>query len=182
MSTCGFESHQGPFRSLTFPPVLRDWVIKGLGMSSLVYATGHIKDPVPLIEKRRGLSPAGRFPPTFIHQVIIITGLNKLQLYTCSRPEDGLRCRQGVKPPLNSTQLKFQMTRELFCDLGRSRAMCTFPNILTARRLHCTSFHCTTSSPPVVQPTYAYIPTYAYYTVRKACIPNIMPNPQILFS
>ena len=28
-----------------FPPVLRDWVIKGLGMSSLVYATGHIKDP-----------------------------------------------------------------------------------------------------------------------------------------
>ena len=76
-----FESHQGPFRSLTFPPVLRDWVIKGRGMSSLVYATGHIKDPVPLIEKRRGLSPGGRFPPSFIHQIIIITGLNKLQLY-----------------------------------------------------------------------------------------------------
>ena len=64
-----------------FPPVLRDWVIKGLGMSSLVYATGHIKDPVPLIAKRRGLSPGGRFPPSFIHQVIIITGLNKL--YNC---------------------------------------------------------------------------------------------------
>ena len=64
-----------------FPPVLRDWVIKGLGMSSLVYAAGHIKDPVPLIEKRRGLSPGGRFPPSFIHQVIIITGLNKL--YNC---------------------------------------------------------------------------------------------------
>ena len=63
---------------LAFPPVLRVWVIKGLGMSSLVYATGHIKDPVPLIEKRRGLSPGGRFPPSFIHQVIIITGLNKL--------------------------------------------------------------------------------------------------------
>ena len=62
VSTCGFE-----FRSLTFPPVLRDWVIKGFGMSSLVYATGHIKDPVPLIEKRRGLSPGGRFPPSFIH-------------------------------------------------------------------------------------------------------------------
>ena len=43
----------------------------------LVYATGHIKDPVPLIKKRRGLSPGGRFPPSFIHQVIIITGLNK---------------------------------------------------------------------------------------------------------
>ena len=62
-----------------FPPVLCDRVIKG--MSSLVYATGHIKDPVPLIEKRRGLSPGGRFPPSFIHQVIILTGLNKLQLY-----------------------------------------------------------------------------------------------------
>ena len=64
-----------------FPPVLRDWVIKGRGMSSLVYATGHIKDPVPLIAKRRGLAPGGRFPPSFIHQVIIITGLNKL--YNC---------------------------------------------------------------------------------------------------
>ena len=60
---------------------LRDWVIKGFGMSSLVYATGHIKDPVPLVEKSRGLSPGGRFPPSFIHRVIIITGLNKLQLY-----------------------------------------------------------------------------------------------------
>ena len=65
-----------------FPPVLRDLVIKSIiGMSSLVYATGHIKDPMPLIEKRRGLSPGGRFPPSFIHQVIIITGLNKL--YNC---------------------------------------------------------------------------------------------------
>ena len=63
---------------LAFPPVLCDWVIKGLGMSSLVYATGHIKDPVPLIEKRRGLSLGGPFPPSFIHQVIIITGLNEL--------------------------------------------------------------------------------------------------------
>ena len=32
-------------------------------MCSRVYATGHIKDPVPLIEKRRGLCPSGRFPP-----------------------------------------------------------------------------------------------------------------------
>ena len=61
-----------------FPPVLREWVFKGLGMSSLVYATGHIEDPVPPIEKRRGMSPCGRFPPSFIYQVIIITGLNKL--------------------------------------------------------------------------------------------------------
>ena len=55
--------------------------LKGLGMSSLVYATGHRKDPVPLIDMRRGLSPGGRFPPSFIHQVIIIIGLNKL--YNC---------------------------------------------------------------------------------------------------
>ena len=34
-----------------------------------------------LIEKRRGLSPGGRFPPSFIHQVIIIAGLNTL--YNC---------------------------------------------------------------------------------------------------
>ena len=39
-----------------------------------------IKDPVPLIEKRRGLSPGGRFPPSFIHQANI-TGLNKF--YNC---------------------------------------------------------------------------------------------------
>ena len=83
-----------------FPPVLCDWVTKGLGMSSRACATGHIKDPVPLIAKRRGLSPGGLFPPSFIHQVIIITGLNKLYNYICSRPEDGLRCRQGVNPPL----------------------------------------------------------------------------------
>ena len=63
--------HFGP------PPVLRDWVIKGLGMYSRVCATGHM----PLIEKRRGLCPGGRFPPSFIHQVITITGLNKL--YNC---------------------------------------------------------------------------------------------------
>ena len=63
-------------------PVLRDWVIKGLeavsNMYSRVYAAWLIKDPVPLIAKRRGLSLGGRFPPSFIHQVIIITGLNKL--------------------------------------------------------------------------------------------------------
>ena len=83
------------------PPVIRDWAIKGLGMSSLVYVTGHIKDPVALSEKKRRLSPGGRFPPSFIHQVIIITRMNKLYNHMiCSRPEDGLRCRLGVKLPL----------------------------------------------------------------------------------
>ena len=46
------------------PPVLCDWVIKGLGMYSRIYATGHIKDAMPLIKKRRGLSPGGQFPAT----------------------------------------------------------------------------------------------------------------------
>ena len=35
-----------------------------------------------------------------LHQVIIITGLNKLYTSLCSDPEDGLKCRQGVKLPL----------------------------------------------------------------------------------
>ena len=48
------------------PPVLHDWVIEGLGMYSRI--KDPIKDPVPLIEKGRGLSPGGRFPPSFIHQ------------------------------------------------------------------------------------------------------------------
>ena len=29
-----------------FPPVVHDWANKGPGMSSHVYATGHIKHPV----------------------------------------------------------------------------------------------------------------------------------------
>ena len=53
--------------------------VTGLSKASRVCTTGHIKDPVPLIEKRRGLSPGGR--SGFIHRVIIITGLNKL--YDC---------------------------------------------------------------------------------------------------
>ena len=35
---------------------IHDWVNKGLGMSSHVCATGHIKDPMPLIEKNRASS------------------------------------------------------------------------------------------------------------------------------
>ena len=64
--------------TLTFSPVVHGWANKGLGMSSRVYATGHIKDHVPLIGKSRASCPGGRFPPIFIHQVIIITRLNKL--------------------------------------------------------------------------------------------------------
>ena len=50
-------------------------------MSTGACVTGHIKDPVPFIEKSRASCPGGRFPPRFIHQVIIITGLNKLYIY-----------------------------------------------------------------------------------------------------
>ena len=78
------------------PPVPHDWAIKGIVqpcLSDLAY-----KDPVPLIEKRRGLSPGGRFPPSFIHQVIIITGPNKL----CDCMPSPWRWHQtptGRKPP-----------------------------------------------------------------------------------
>ena len=48
-------------------------------MSSRVYATGHIKKAGALIEKSRASSAGGRFPPSFIDQVI--PGLNKL--YDC---------------------------------------------------------------------------------------------------
>ena len=65
------------FEHFDFPTVVHDWVNKGLGMSSRVCATGHIKDPVALIEKSRASCPGGRFPSCFIHKVII-TGLNKL--------------------------------------------------------------------------------------------------------
>ena len=51
-------------------PTGHDWVNKGLGMSSRVCATGHIKDPVPIIETSRASCPGGRFPASFIHQVI----------------------------------------------------------------------------------------------------------------
>ena len=60
-----------------FLPVVHDWVINGLGMSSHVCVTGHIQYPLPLIEKSRASCSGGRIPPTFI----IITGLNKL--YGC---------------------------------------------------------------------------------------------------
>ena len=55
-------------------------------ISSRVCVTGHIIDPVPPIEKSRTSCPSGRFPPSFIHQVILITGLNKLyDCIVCSR-------------------------------------------------------------------------------------------------
>ena len=70
------------------PFLFYDGVIKGLGMSSRVCATGYIRDTVPLIEKSMASFSGGRFPPSYIYQVIIITGLRKLYTTVCSRPED----------------------------------------------------------------------------------------------
>ena len=41
---------------------------KGLGMSSRVCATGHIKDPMPLLTNSRASCRGGRFPLSFIYQ------------------------------------------------------------------------------------------------------------------
>ena len=54
----------GNERAWYVQPCLCDWAYK--------------RSHMPLIAKRRGLSPGGWFPPGFIHQVIIITGLYKL--------------------------------------------------------------------------------------------------------
>ena len=64
-----------------FDSPIHDWVIKDLACPAVsCCATGHINDPVSLIEMSRASYPGGRFPPSFIHQVIIITGLNN---YDC---------------------------------------------------------------------------------------------------
>ena len=61
-----------------------------------------LKSPCHLLKKWRGLSPGGRFPPSFIHQVIIITGLNKLYNRMFS-PWRWPICRLGGKLPLKQT-------------------------------------------------------------------------------
>ena len=62
-------SHLKTYTTFTHHPVVDDWVIKGLGMSSRVCGAGYIKDPVPLVEKSRVSCHCKRFPPSFIHQV-----------------------------------------------------------------------------------------------------------------
>ena len=54
--------------------LLLSMALDRIDMSSHVYA-------IRAIEKSRASCPGGRFPPSFIHQVIVITGLNKL--YDC---------------------------------------------------------------------------------------------------
>ena len=71
--------------TLTPHAVVHDWVIKVLGMSSRDCATGHIKDPIPLIERSTASCPGVRCP-NFIHQVIIITGFKGVDVNFSSRP------------------------------------------------------------------------------------------------
>ena len=52
------------------------WVIKGPGMSSPVVSVRLGRKKIPCHLSKREGSPSGGFPPSFIHQVIIITGLN----------------------------------------------------------------------------------------------------------
>ena len=59
--------------------VLPHWPYGWTGPNTI--AMNHKQQQQLIIEKRRGLSPGGWIPPSFIHQVIIITGLNKL--YDC---------------------------------------------------------------------------------------------------
>ena len=69
-------------------------------MSISVCMTMHrpIKDPVPLMEKGRAPYPGGRFPPSFIHQVIIITALS--DVLTLTMPLDADTGGGGGRPAL----------------------------------------------------------------------------------
>ena len=69
-SPCGAE-HFGFPSSVPRLGNQRPWYVQPR-LCDWAYQRSHV------IEKTRGLSPGGRFPPSFIHQVIIITGLNKL--------------------------------------------------------------------------------------------------------
>ena len=72
--------HNAPmtgFKWITFSVV-------GLFISSLLgqpclcdWSYIRVKEPVPIIEKSRTSCPGGRCPPSFIHRVIITTGLNE---------------------------------------------------------------------------------------------------------
>ena len=48
-------------------PEYFDLVYWYLGISRRVCATGHMNDPLPLVEKSRVTCPSGRFPPSFNH-------------------------------------------------------------------------------------------------------------------
>ena len=51
-------------------PVLRNWVIKGFGMSGRVFAAGHIKEPLPFIRTEQGI--VSRWRVSFLLHLIVI--------------------------------------------------------------------------------------------------------------
>ena len=53
--------------------VVYDCLNKGVGMPSHVYATGYVKYPVPLVKKSRASCRGGRFPLSYIQQVVSMT-------------------------------------------------------------------------------------------------------------
>ena len=58
---------------LDFPTVAHDCVIKGLGISSLVCATGHKKEPLPFIMYCRALCHSGAFHSDLVIAIMITT-------------------------------------------------------------------------------------------------------------
>ena len=83
--------------------VVDDWVINGLAMSSRPAATGHRKDPVPLVEKSRASVSGDRFPPSFLRQDVNHHHRTEEVMNVGSCAGNCLRCRQGVKPPLSQS-------------------------------------------------------------------------------
>ena len=71
------------------PPLAYSYKLcKGLGRSSRVCATAWAYKISRATYWKKYMCLGGRFPL-------------RVSFIVCSRPEDGLRCRQGVKPPLN---------------------------------------------------------------------------------
>ena len=126
----------------------------------------HVKDPVPLIEKSRAWCPGGRFPSSFIHEVItspIWIGY----MIVCSRPEDGLRCWQGVKPPLKLKLVIIIITIiiDLSCCWGVKAIL--KPNYTVFKSLYgCYIFTSVFIHTPMMSYSLWYIPTYRWNSVH----------------
>ena len=74
------------------PPVVHDWVIKGLGMSSRVCATGHIKDPGFLLVSFIKESSS---PDWISYMAYVLTLIDRWIALDADT-------WQGIKPPMHS--------------------------------------------------------------------------------
>ena len=76
-------------------------------MSSRVCVTGHIKDSMPLKQTKRRV---GHRVPV-VGFLLVSSSSDWISYMTvCSRPEDGLRYRQGVKPLLKTQTLNISLS------------------------------------------------------------------------